>query len=111
VDFNDRSSTCLQQRAGFVDQAQDRGIEAVRPGAGRDDHDQHERIQRLGQIEPIVDPVRFIDRLVSFESLSSRRGAGDQYDHKQARRGERRKEPDEEQRRWRRTRPMAPTIG
>ena len=55
-------------RAAFVDQAQDQGIKAVRSGAGRDDHDQHEGIEDLGQIEPIVDPVCFIDRLVDSNS-------------------------------------------
>jgi hypothetical protein len=29
---------------GFVDQAQDYGINAIRSGAGRDDDDQHEGI-------------------------------------------------------------------
>jgi hypothetical protein len=41
----------------FVDQSQDQGIKAVGAGAGRDDHDQHEGIEDLGQIEPIVDPA------------------------------------------------------
>jgi hypothetical protein len=84
------------QRAGLVDQAQDHGIEAVRPGPGRYEHDQYERIQDLGEIEPIVDPVRFIDRLVTFDSHSPRRDAGDEDDHKQAERGEGRKEADED---------------
>jgi hypothetical protein len=53
----------------LVDQTQDQRIEAVRSDAGRDDHDQHDGIKRLGQIEPIVDPVCFIDRLVEFDSL------------------------------------------
>jgi hypothetical protein len=34
-------------RASFVDQAQDQGIKAVGPGAGRDNYDQHEGIKRL----------------------------------------------------------------
>src|ERR1700689_4250784 len=67
-------------RAVFADQAQDQGIEAVRSGAGRDDHDQHEGIEDLGQIEPIVDPVCFIDWLVEFDSLPPGRGDGDEGD-------------------------------
>ena len=39
-------------------------------------------------IEPIVDQVRFIDRLVIFDSHSPRHDAGDEDDHKQAERGE-----------------------
>jgi hypothetical protein len=31
----------------LIHQTQDQGIEAVRPGAGRDDHDQHKGIKRL----------------------------------------------------------------
>jgi hypothetical protein len=84
------------KRAGLADQAQDRGVEAVRPGPGRDEDDQHERIQDIGEIEPIVDPVRSIDRLVSFDSHSPRGDASDEDDHKQAERGEGRKEADEE---------------
>jgi hypothetical protein len=34
-----------------IHQAQDQGIKAVGSGAGRDDHDQHEGIEDLGQIE------------------------------------------------------------
>jgi hypothetical protein len=75
---------------------QDHGIEAVRSSAGRDDHDQHNGIKRLGQIEPIVDPVRFIDRLVGFDALRSRRGDGDEGDHKQPKRGQRCEEPDDD---------------
>src|SRR5258708_29004218 len=84
------------QRAGPVDQAQDRGIEAVRPGTGRDERDQYERIQDLGKIEPIADPVRFIDRLVILDSQSPRRDAGDEDDRKQAERGAGCKEADED---------------
>jgi hypothetical protein len=65
----------------FVDQAEDQGIKAVRSGAGRDDHDQHEGIENLGQIEPIVDPVCFVDRLVDLNSLQSRRSDGDEDDY------------------------------
>jgi hypothetical protein len=65
----------------FVDQSQDQGIKAVGAGAGRDDHDQHEGIEDLGQIEPIVDPVGFIDCLVDFDSLRSRRDDGDEDEH------------------------------
>src|SRR5580700_4007794 len=83
-------------RAVFVDQAQDQGIEAVRSGAGRDDHDQHEGIEDLGQIEPIVDPVCFIDRLVVFDSLPPRRDDGDEDDHKEAKRSQRCEEPDDD---------------
>ena len=52
------------------DQTQDRGIEAIRSGAGRDDHDQHEGIQSFRQIEPVIEPVGSIDRLECFDSLS-----------------------------------------
>src|SRR5580704_9727188 len=83
-------------RTVFVDQAQDQGIKAVRSGAGRDDRDQHEGIEDLGQIEPIVDPVCFIDRLVVFDSLPSRRGDGDEDDHEEAKRGQRCEEPDDD---------------
>jgi hypothetical protein len=31
----------------LIHQTQDQGIEAVRPGAGRDDYDQHKSIKRL----------------------------------------------------------------
>ena len=31
----------------LIHQTQDQGIEAVRPGAGRDDYDQHKGIKRL----------------------------------------------------------------
>ena len=34
-------------RDGFIHQSQDQGIDAVRPGAGRDDEDQHKGIKRL----------------------------------------------------------------
>ena len=68
-------------RAPFVDQAQDLGIKAVRSGAGRDDYDQHEGIEDLGQIKPIVDPICFVDRLVDFNSLQSRRSDGDEDDY------------------------------
>src|SRR5580700_11114027 len=83
-------------RAVFADQAQDQGIEAVGSGAGRDDHDQHEGIEDLGQIEPIVDPVCFIDRLVVFDALPSRRDDGDEDDHKEAKRGQRCEERDDD---------------
>ena len=46
---------------------QDRSIEAIRSRAGRDHHDQHEGIQGLRQIEPIIDPVGSIDRLECLE--------------------------------------------
>jgi hypothetical protein len=46
-----------------VDQAQDDCIEAIGAGTGRDDHNQHDRIQGFRQIEPIIDPVCSIDRL------------------------------------------------
>src|SRR6202451_3984032 len=74
-------------RAVFADHAQDQGIKAVGSGAGRDNHDQHEGIEDLGQIEPIVDPICFIDRLVVFDSLPPRRGDGDERDPKPAERG------------------------
>src|ERR1700688_3181423 len=83
-------------RAVFADQAPDEGIKAVGSGAGRDDHDQHEGIEDLGQIEPIVDPVCFIDRLVVFDSLPPRGGDGDEDDKKQAKRGQRCEEPDDD---------------
>jgi len=82
-------------RDAIIDQAQNQGIKAVRSGARRDDHDQHEGIKGLGEIEPIVDPVRFINRLVDFNSLRPRRGDGDEDDCKEAKRGERRKESDD----------------
>jgi hypothetical protein len=72
--------------------AQDDGIEAVRSGASRDNHDEHEGIKRLGQIQPIVDPVRFIDRLVGLDPLPPRGHHGDEYDDKQAKGGKRREE-------------------
>jgi len=53
----------------LVDQTQDQRIEAVRSGAGRDDHNQHNGIKRLGQMEPIINPVCFIDWLIEFDSL------------------------------------------
>ena len=34
-------------RAVLIHQTQDQGIEAARPGAGRDDYDQHKSIKRL----------------------------------------------------------------
>ena len=83
-------------RGVLVHQTQDEGIEAIRPGARRDDHDQHKSIKRLGQIEPIVDAIRFIDRLVEFDSPSPGRGDGDEDDDKQAKRGEWRQEPDKD---------------
>ena len=98
-------------RDALVDQAQDQGIEAVRPGAGRDDHDQHEGIKDLGQIEPIVDAIRFIDRLVDFNSLPPRRGDGDEDDDKQAKRGQRREEPDDDGGAGGELDRSAPTIG
>src|SRR5262249_33046342 len=52
-------------------------------------------IERLGQIEPIVDPVCFIDRLVEVDALPPRRRHGDEGDDQQAERGERWKEPDQ----------------
>ena len=80
----------------LIHQTQDQGIEAVRPGAGRDDYDQHKSIKRLRQIEPIVDAIRFIDRLVEFDSLPPGRGHGDEDDDKQAKRGEWRQEADKD---------------
>jgi hypothetical protein len=41
-------------------------------------------------------PVRSIDRLVTFDSHSPRRDAGDEDDHKQAEGGKGRKEADED---------------
>ena len=87
---NDIENSC----ATFVDKAQDQGIKAVRAGASREDHKQHEGIEELGQIEPIVDPVCFVDRLVEIDSLRSRCSDGDQDDYEQAKRGERCNEPD-----------------
>jgi hypothetical protein len=80
----------------LIHQTQDQGVEAVRPGAGRDDYDQHKGIKRLRQIEPIVDAIRFIDRLVEFDSLPPGRGDGDEDDDKQAKRCEWRQEPDKD---------------
>jgi hypothetical protein len=34
-------------RAVLIHQVQDQGIEAVRPGAARDDYDQHKGVKRL----------------------------------------------------------------
>src|ERR1700722_20924568 len=95
-DLGARPMSPKEPNAELVDQAQDRGIEAVRPGAGRDEDYQHERIQDLWEIEPIVDPVRSIDRLVTFDPQSPRRDAGDEDDRKQAERGEGRKQADED---------------
>ena len=75
-------------RGVTIHQSQDHGIEAVRPGAGRNNYNQHEGIKRLRSVEPIVDAVRFIDRLVEFDSLPPGRGDGDEDDDKQAKRGE-----------------------
>src|SRR6202040_3968037 len=76
--------------------AEDQSIEAVRPGAGRDDYDQHKGIKRLWEIEPIVDAIRFIDRLVELDTLPPGRGDGDEDEEKQAKGGKRRQEPDED---------------
>ena len=81
-------------RGVLIHQAQDQGIEAVRPGAGRDHYYQHKGIKRLRQIEPIVDAIRFIDRLKEIDSLPPGRGDGDEDDDKQAKRGQRRQKPD-----------------
>src|SRR5208282_2568767 len=43
-----------------------------------------------------VDAIRFIDRLVEFDSLPPGRGDGDEDDDKQAKRGEGRQEPDKD---------------
>ena len=80
----------------FLDQTPDHGIKAVRSGAGRNDDDQHEDVEDFGQVEPIVDAVRFIDRLVEFDSLPPGGGDGDEDDDKQAKRGEWRQEPDKD---------------
>ena len=80
----------------LIHQAQDQGIEAVRPGAGRDDYDQHKGIKRLRSIEPIVDAIRFIDRLVELDSPPSGRGGGDEDDDKQAKCGEWRQQADKD---------------
>src|ERR1700722_3540106 len=72
----------------LVHQAQDQGIEAVRPGAGRDDYDQHKGIKCFRQIEPIIDAISSIDRLVEFDSLPPGRGKSDDDDEKQDKRGE-----------------------
>jgi hypothetical protein len=66
------------------------------PGAGRDDYDQHKGIKRLRQIEPIVDAIRFIDRLVEFDSLPPGRGDGDEDEDKQAKGCKWRQEPDKD---------------
>lgn len=83
-------------RGVLIYQSQDHGIEAVRPGAGRDDYDQHEGIKRLGQIGLIVDAIRLIDRLEDFDSLPPGRGDCDEDDDKQAKRCEWRQEPDKD---------------
>jgi hypothetical protein len=75
----------------FLDQTPDHGIKAIRSGAGRDDDNQHEGIEDFGQIKPIVDAIRFIDRLVEFDSLPPGGGDGDEDDGQQAKRGERRR--------------------
>ena len=74
-----------------MQQIQDQGIEAIRSGASQDDCDQHKGIERLRQIEPIIDAIRFIDRLVEFDSLPPGGGDGDEDDGQQAKRGERRR--------------------
>jgi hypothetical protein len=77
----------------FADQGQDQGIK-VGSGTSRDDRDQHENIENFWQIEPIVDPIRFIDRLAESDPLRSRRGDGDEADEKQTKRGQRCEKPD-----------------
>ena len=42
-------------RRVLIHQTQDQGVEAVRPGAGRDEDDQYKNIQDIGKIEPIAD--------------------------------------------------------
>ena len=85
-----------KSRAVFADQGQDQGIKAVGSGAGRDDRDQHENIEDLRQIEPIVDPICFIDRLAESDPLRSRRRNGDEADEKQTKRGQRCEKPDDD---------------
>ena len=62
----------------LVHQTQDQGIEAVGPGTGRDNHDQHQGVKRLRQIEPIVNSICLIDWLENFEALPPGGGAGDE---------------------------------
>jgi hypothetical protein len=42
-----RSDENAVSRNVLIHQTQDQGVEAVRPGAGRDHHDQHNGIKRL----------------------------------------------------------------
>lgn len=58
----------------LVHEAQDHGIEAVWPGARRDHYDQHESVERLRQIQKIVDAIRSAGRLVQFDPLPPGRG-------------------------------------
>jgi hypothetical protein len=83
-------------RGVLIYQTQDQGIEAVRPRAGRDDYDQHKGIKRLREVEPIVDAIRLIDRLVELDPLPPGRDDGDEDDDKQPKRGKWRQEPDED---------------
>jgi len=74
----------------FIHESQNCGIKTVSAGAGRDDEEQHDRIKGLRQVQPIVDTVRPIDRLVEANPLSPGRSGGNDDDDKQPGRRERR---------------------
>jgi hypothetical protein len=83
------------RRALPVHKIQDQGIEAVRPRTSGDHYEQHKGIKGLRQIEPVIDPIRFVDGLIKFHSLPPGCRNGNEDDDKQSERGKWCKEPYE----------------